>query len=376
MRQPAPTLATKVNGEAPACQGERIGHAGGGRDAADAAETLLAWYDRAARALPWRVPPGSGRRPDPYAVWLSEVMLQQTTVAAVVPRFAVFLARWPDVHALAAAPEAEVMAAWAGLGYYARARNLIACARVVATAHAGRFPDTEAGLAPLPGVGPYTAAAVAAIAFDRRATVVDGNVERVMARLFRIETPLPAAKPALRARAAELTPSVRSGDYAQAVMDLGATICTPQSPACGICPWMSRCAARRAGVAGELPRRVAKPAKPVRHGIAYLAVRADGAVLAETRPPQGLLGGMLGLPCSAFAEGPPRPRPPFAAAWKATGTQVRHTFTHFHLILHLETARLPPGFVPPAGSFAPPSVLERALPSVMRKALRLGLASI
>ena len=207
MRLQAPRLDDKVNRRGRDCQGERIGHA---------AAELLAWYDRAARVLPWRVPPRSGARPDPYAVWLSEVMLQQTTVAAVAPRFATFLARWPTVSALAAAPEAEVMAAWAGLGYYARARNLIACARVVAKEHGGRFPDSEAGLAALPGVGPYTAAAIAAIAFDRPAVVVDGNVERVMARLFRIETPLPAAKPELYVRAAELTPATRPGDYAQA----------------------------------------------------------------------------------------------------------------------------------------------------------------
>ncbi|MFO1142444.1 MAG: A/G-specific adenine glycosylase [Amaricoccus sp.] len=357
-----------VNGPAGACQGERIGDTG-------AAGELLVWYDRSARRLPWRVPPGAGR-PDPYAVWLSEVMLQQTTVAAVAPRFTGFLDRWPTVAALAAAPEAEVMAAWAGLGYYARARNLIACARRVAEAFGGRFPDTEAGLAALPGVGAYTAAAIAAIAFDRRAVVVDGNVERVMARLFRIETPLPAAKPELRAAAARLTPAQRPGDYAQAVMDLGATVCTPAAPACGICPWMRRCAARHAGVAAELPRRAAKPAKPLRNGIAYLAVREDGAVLAETRPPHGLLGGMLGLPCSDFSEGEARPRPPFPGPWRPTGAEVRHTFTHFHLRLSIEVARVSGSFLAPAGSFYPPKALGPALPTVMRKALRMGLSTL
>ncbi|MFO1210752.1 MAG: A/G-specific adenine glycosylase [Amaricoccus sp.] len=368
MQPTAPASAIMVNGPAAACQGERIGDTG-------AAEALLAWYDRSARRLPWRVPPGAGR-PDPYAVWLSEVMLQQTTVAAVAPRFAGFLARWPTVAALAAAPEAEIMAAWAGLGYYARARNLIACARVVAGELGGRFPDTEAGLAALPGVGPYTAAAIAAIAFDRPAVVVDGNVERVMARLFRIETPLPSAKPELRAAAARLTPQHRPGDYAQAVMDLGATVCTPTAPACGICPWMPRCAARRAGVAAGLPRRDARPAKPLRRGIAYLAVREDGAVLAETRPPRGLLGGMLGLPCSDFTEGPARPRPPFPAAWRPTGAEVRHVFTHFQLALQIEAARVPRDFVPPAGGFHPAGALASALPTVMRKALRLGLSTL
>ena len=271
---------------------------------------LLAWYDRAARSLPWRLPPGAADRPDPYRIWLSEVMLQQTTVAAVGDRFAAFVARWPTVGALAAAPDAEVMAAWAGLGYYARARNLLACARVVARELGGRFPDTEEGLRALPGVGAYTAAAVAAIAFGRRAVVVDGNVERVMARLFAIEIPLPAAKPRLVELAATLTPAARAGEHAQALMDLGATICTPKRPACGICPLVADCAARRAGIAAELPRRAAKPAKPVRRGIAYLAVRADGAVLVETRPANGLLGGMLGLPTSDWTEGEPVARAP------------------------------------------------------------------
>jgi A/G-specific adenine glycosylase len=343
-------------------------------DPAAMSGALLAWYDRAARALPWRAAPGSGQRPDPYRVWLSEVMLQQTTVAAVRGYFAAFLDRWPTVEALAAAPDAEVMAAWAGLGYYARARNLLACARAVAE-HGGRFPDTEAGLGALPGIGPYTAAAIAAIAFDRPATVVDGNVERVIARLHAIEAPLPEAKPLLRALAARLTPAERAGDYAQAVMDLGATICTPRSPACGICPWRDPCAGRRAGIAAQLPRRAAKPAKPVRQGIAYLALRADGTVLAQTRPASGLLGGMLGLPSSAWSEAPPPARPPFSADWRPLG-EVRHSFTHFHLILSLRGTRVPAGFAAPSGDFRPARALDGALPSVMRKALRLGLAAL
>ena len=302
-------------------------------------------------------------------------MLQQTTVAAVRGYFEAFLARWPTVADLAAAPDAEVMAAWAGLGYYARARNLLACARVVARDLGGRFPETEAGLRALPGIGPYTAAAIAAIAFDRRAVVVDGNVERVMARLARVEAPLPAAKPRLRALAEAMTPAERPGDYAQAVMDLGATVCTPRAPACGICPLICACAARRAGVAAELPRRAEKAARPVRHGTAWLALRDDGSVLVETRPASGLLGGMLGLPGGPWSETPPQPRAPFAAEWRDLG-EVRHTFTHFHLILRLRGARLPACAAAPAGAWLPAGPLAAALPSVMRKALRLGLAAL
>ncbi|MFT3973971.1 MAG: A/G-specific adenine glycosylase [Amaricoccus sp.] len=333
---------------------------------------LLDWYDRFARVLPWRAPPGAPP-PPAYAVWLSEVMLQQTTVAAAGGYFTRFLARWPTVGDLAAAEDAEVMAAWAGLGYYARARNLLACARVVAHERGGRFPDDEAGLIALPGVGPYTAAAIAAIAFGRRAVVVDGNVERVMARLGRIETPLPAAKPLIRALADRLTPDARPGDYAQAVMDLGATICTPRAPACGICPWRDPCAARAAGDAERLPARAEKPAKPVRHGIAWLALRDDGAVLAETRPARGLLGGMLALPSTEWTEAGPAGAPPFPAAWRDLGVEARHTFTHFHLILRVHGVRAPAGS---PGDFRPAAGLDAALPTVMRKALRLGLPAL
>ncbi|MSU90716.1 A/G-specific adenine glycosylase [Rhodobacteraceae bacterium 2CG4] len=339
--------------------------------------TLLDWYDRHARALPWRVPPGSARRADPYHVWLSEIMLQQTTVAAVGPYFAKFTRLWPMVADLAAAEDAEVMSAWAGLGYYARARNLLKAARVVAGAHGGRFPDTEAGLAELPGIGPYTAAAVAAIAFDRRAVVVDGNVERVMARVRDIRTPLPAAKPEIKAAAAKLTPDVRPGDYAQAVMDLGATICTPRNPACGICPWRDACAGRLSGSAPDLPRKAPKQARPVRQGIAYLARRSDGALLLETRPGRGLLGGMLGLPGTEWAEAAPEPAPPLDADWRRAPVEVRHTFTHFHLRLTVMAGEVPAGTAPKSGAFHPAShAAGDALPTVFRKALKAGLAAL
>jgi len=352
---------------------------------AGVAPALLAWYDRHARALPWRVGPAAraaGARPDPYRVWLSEVMLQQTTVAAVAPRFARFVARWPDVAALAAAPEAEVMAEWAGLGYYARARNLIAAARAVAHDHAGRFPDTEAGLRALPGVGAYTAAAIAAIAFDRPASVVDGNVERVVARLFAVRAALPGAKPRLAALAATLTPAARPGDFAQAMMDLGATLCTPRAPACGRCPLAMPCAARAAGIAADLPARAPRAAKPTRHGIAWIARRADGAWLLERRPPRGLLGGTLGWPTTAWTEGEwtegewtegaPGGAPPVAAEWRAAGG-VRHTFTHFHLHLRVMLAEVAPGAAPARGAFVPAEGFRpEALPTLMRKAHALA----
>lgn len=339
----------------------------------DDAADLLAWYDTHARDLPWRMRPGSGLRPDPYRVWLSEVMLQQTTVAAVRDYYHRFTSRWPTVGALAAAPDADVMAAWAGLGYYARARNLLACARVVAQDHGGVFPATLAGLRALPGIGPYTAAAIAAIAFDAPETVVDGNVERVMARRYDIHTPLPAAKPEITAMAARLTPRCRPGDYAQAVMDLGATICTPRNPSCGICPWNDRCLARARGTAAGLPRKTPKAATPIRHGIAYLARRADGAWLLETRAPQGLLGGMLGWPGTDWAEAPAQDAPPLAADWHDPGLAVRHTFTHFHLRLALRLAHVGMDTPPQRGAFLPAAAFRPAdLPTVMRKAFDLA----
>ncbi|WP_244437587.1 A/G-specific adenine glycosylase [Roseivivax isoporae] len=329
--------------------------------------------------MPWRTGPrarAAGIRPDPYRVWLSEIMLQQTTVAAVRPYFEAFTARWPDVTALAAAEDAEVMAAWAGLGYYARARNLLKCARAVAGEHGGVFPADHAALLKLPGIGPYTAAAVAAIAFDIPATVVDGNVERVMARLHDEPTPLPAAKPVLTRLAADLTPETRPGDYAQAVMDLGATICTPRNPACGLCPWRPSCAGWHAGTAPALPAKTPKARKPIRRGIAYLARRVDGAWLLETRPEKGLLGGMLGWPGSDWidaAAGAPTDAPPIRAEWKTLPEEARHTFTHFHLRLEIRTALVPMDRTPERGGFVPLEEFRPAdLPTVMRKAFDLA----
>jgi A/G-specific adenine glycosylase len=331
---------------------------------------LLGWYDRNARVMPWRVGPAdraAGARPDPYRVWLSEVMLQQTTVAAVRDYFRRFTGRWPDVAALAAARDEDVMAEWAGLGYYARARNLLKCARAVVASHGGVFPDTAAGLRALPGIGPYTAAAIAAIAFDRAETVVDGNVERVMARLHAVETPLPRAKAELTRLAAGHTPPDRPGDYAQAVMDLGATICTPKSPACGICPLSGLCAARRSGIAADLPRKLPRAAKPVRRGTAYVVQRADGAVLLERRPDRGLLGGMLGFPGTDWSDAP-EAAPPCDADWERAVTAVRHVFTHFELLLTVETARVPLSAEPRRGQFLPRAQYRPAdLPTLMRK---------
>ena len=331
--------------------------------------SLLAWYDAHARVMPWRVPPAdraAGILPDPYRVWLSEIMLQQTTVAAVGPYFQRFTALWPTVHDLAAADDARVMAEWAGLGYYARARNLLKCARTVVTDHAGRFPDTHAALLTLPGIGPYTASAISSIAFDQPETVVDGNVERVMARMHAVRTPLPTAKPELTALAEALTPLKRPGDYAQAVMDLGATICTPRKPACGICPWMEKCKARKQGIATDLPAKLPKKTKPTRFGIAYVARRDDGAWLLETRPEKGLLGGMLGWPGSDWTTEQPSDQPPLAADWREVG-EVRHTFTHFHLKLAIRATKLSKDT---KGGFTK-DFTRTDLPTVMRKAYDL-----
>jgi len=345
------------------------------------AETLLAWYDRHARALPWRERPGADPDDDvsrPYRVWLSEIMLQQTTVATVGPYFADFLARWPTVEALAAAPLDEVLAAWAGLGYYARARNLHRCAQVVAGELGGVFPDTESELLKLPGVGRYTAAAVAAIAFGRRAVVVDGNVERVVARLFSVETPLPAAKAELTRLADTLTPQRRAGDFAQAMMDLGATVCLPRSPKCLLCPLENACAAKAAGVAQELPRRQPKAAKPTRRAVAFWLQRPDGALLLRRRPETGLLGGMMEVPSTPWRAAPwegaeAEAAAPVAAAWSALPGLVRHTFTHFHFEVTVWAGRVES--VPAeAGRWVTLDALaDEAVPTVMRKIIEHGL---
>jgi A/G-specific adenine glycosylase len=345
----------------------------------DLPRILLEWYDVHARAMPWRVGPAdrkAGVLPDPYRIWMSEIMLQQTTVATVREYFTRFQTRWPTVGDLAAAEDADVMGEWAGLGYYARARNLLKCARAVVADHGGVFPAGHAALLKLPGIGPYTAAAVSSIAFDMPFTVLDGNVERVMSRMYDIHTPLPAAKPELMAKAEALTPTDRPGDYAQAVMDLGATICSPKSPACGICPWRDPCAARNAGTAAELPKKTPKKAKPIRHGTVYLAQREDGAWLLETRPDKGLLGGMLGWPGSDWVDvnlDHPQSVPPIETRWFNLSEEVRHTFTHFHLILRVKVAQTSDDAVPLIGQFIPRDQFRPSdLPTVMRKAYDLS----
>ena len=344
------------------------------------AAPLLAWYDRHRRLLPFRAPEGG--RPEPYQVWLSEVMLQQTTVAAVGPRFARFLARFPDVEALAAAPEAAVMEEWAGLGYYARARNLHACARIVAAR--GGFPREVAALRDLPGIGAYTAAAVAAIAFDQPVVPVDGNVERVVARLAAEEAPLPAVKPRLAALAegfmADAAARARPGDFAQALFDLGATLCTPRSPACALCPWRGACAAQRQGLQETLPRKAPKRARPLRHGLHFLLADAAGRVLLRRRPPRGLLGGMLEIPGTPWREAPWEAAEalPFAPlpglAWRRLPGLARHGFTHFELEMALLAATLPAaaGDLPEGMEMRSPAEAEVALPTAMRRLLALA----
>lgn len=338
------------------------------------AGALLEWYDRHARTLPWRAPPGNPP-PDPYRVWLSEVMLQQTTAAAVGPYFRRFIERWPDVRALAAEDDAEVMAAWAGLGYYARARNLLACARDVA-ARGGVFPDSEEGLRTLPGLGSYTAAAVAAIAFGRRAVVVDANVERVVSRLFAIAEPLPGSRAVIRAAADGITPEERPGDFAQAMMDLGATICTPRAPRCMLCPLSPQCAAHRSGQAGSFPVKAVRKAKPERRGRAFWIER-NGAVWLVRRTGSGMLGGMRALPddgWSARRDG--AGEAPFVGDWRAAGV-VRHVFTHFVLDLHLSlySGENPATFPAAEGEWWPVDRIGQAgLPTLFAKAARLALA--
>lgn len=344
----------------------------------DTVASLLDWYRRERRDLPWRQARG---RPDPYRVWLSEIMLQQTTVKAAIPYFAKFLVRWPAVEKLAEADLNDVLAMWAGLGYYTRARNLHACAITVVREHGGRFPETEKELLTLPGIGPYTAAAIAAIAFGAKATPVDGNIERVTARLFCVTRPLPQAKPELRALAATLTPTRGAGDFAQALMDLGAAICTPKRPSCLVCPVQTDCAAHARGIQATLPARAAKPVRPVRFGVAFVALREDGAVLLRRRPDAGLLGGMLETPSTVWADKMPdkaaaRRATPLPGSWWEVPGLVSHTFTHFRLELAVQRALVPVDTS--LNLWAEPERCEwvsrrdlhaRAVPSVMRKVL-------
>jgi A/G-specific adenine glycosylase len=349
-------------------------------DATALAARLLDWYDRHARVLPWRTGPHDRHktRPDPYRVWLAEIMLQQTTVVTVGPYFRDFIARWPTVDALAAAPLDDVLSAWAGLGYYARARNLHKCARHVSEKFGGRFPDTEAGLLELPGIGPYTAAAIGAIAFDRATVVVDGNIERVMSRLFAISIPLPAAKPALYAAASRLAPALRPGDYAQAVMDLGATICTPRNPRCMLCPWAEPCMARESGSPDRFPYRSPKAERPTKRTVAFVLLK-DGAVWLRRRAEDGLLGGMLEAPSTPWQPAAWRDTAalkfaPVPANWKKHGV-VLHGFTHFTIELDVWSATAGK-HAPAEGAWCRLDDLDRlALPTLTRKVLAQALGS-
>lgn len=346
-------------------------------------EILLDWYDRERRDLPWRSAPGE--QADPYAVWLSEVMLQQTTVKAVIPYYRNFLQRWPRVIDLAGADEEAVLATWAGLGYYSRARNLHRCAKTVAAEHAGQFPDCEDELRKLPGIGPYTAAAIAAIAFGKPTTPVDGNIERVVARLFAIKTPLPAAKPELKSLAATLTPVRRAGDFAQAMMDLGATICSPRRPSCLMCPLQHGCSAHQRGLQATLPRRTARPDRPVRFGVAFLALSEGGSVLLRQRPDTGLLARMLEVPSTDWtAEWPSADEAlrtaPVRESWWPVPGMVRHTFTHFRLEMLVYRAVVPDDVSLTIWADAVRcrwvhrrDLQAQALPSVMRKLIAHGL---
>jgi A/G-specific adenine glycosylase len=347
--------------------------------APDRPALLLAWYDRHRRNLPWRA--NAGERPDPYRVWLSEIMLQQTTVKAVGPYFQKFIGRWPSVASLARASLDDVLRFWAGLGYYARARNLHACAVTVVRDHGGVFPDTEEALRGLPGIGPYTAAAIAAIAFDRPTMPVDGNIERVVSRLFAVEEPLPLAKPLIRQRAATLLGASRAGDSAQALMDLGASICSPKKPACALCPLNQGCAARALAVQETFPRKAPKKSGALRRGAAFVVTRGE-EILVRTRPEKGLLGGMTEVPTSdwlvahddrtALSQAPTIKG---LTRWNRKVGVVSHVFTHFPLELVVYAARAAARTRAPAGMrWVPIATLDdEALPNVMRKAIARGL---
>jgi A/G-specific adenine glycosylase len=343
--------------------------------AGDLAARLLAWYDRHRRVLPWRAPPG--KRADPYRVWLSEIMLQQTTVQAVAAYYRKFLERWPDVKALAAAKEQDVLAAWAGLGYYARARNLHATAKVVAKQMGGRFPLTAEDLRALPGIGSYTAGAIAAIAYDERQAAMDANAERVIARLYAVETPMPKAKKELYAHGTALVPQ-RAGDFAQALMDLGSGICTPRRPACPNCPWTEDCLARQSGIQEGLPVKAPKMLRPLKRGAAFVTRDRAGAILLVKRPNKGLLATMLEPPLGPWTETFPSralalKQAPFPANWKKHSGLVRHGFTHFELEIEVYIAEIAkrPKFSGRWISFA--KLGDVALPTVMRKIIAHGL---
>lgn len=337
---------------------------------------LLDWYDAHRRDLPWRA--GPGEAPDPYKVWLSEIMLQQTTVATVGGYFGEFMARWPDVTALARADLDDVLVAWQGLGYYARARNLHKCARVVTEEHGGRFPDTVGGLKDLPGIGPYTASAIAAIAFNRAAMPVDGNIERVTARLFNIETPLPAGKAVIAGQAAAFASDHRPGDFAQAMMDLGATVCTPRSPKCLLCPLADYCDAKKAGAPERLPARAKKKARPERSCVMFWAENPKGEVLLRKRPEQGLLGGMTELPSTPWREGgwPDETEismhQPLDLDWRTADGEAVHVFTHFRLTIRLLVGTSRSGANADGFWVRPADFPGHALPTVIKKAVKLA----
>jgi A/G-specific adenine glycosylase len=339
---------------------------------------LLSWYDRHRRELPWRALPGEAA--DPYRVWLSEIMLQQTTVATVKSYFERFLERWPDIHALAAADLDEVLHAWQGLGYYARARNLHRCARVLVAEYGGQFPDTEEELRRLPGIGEYTAAAVSAIAFGRKTTPVDGNIIRVMARLMAVGDPMPGSKSVIKELTAPLMPQKRAGDFAQALMDLGATVCTPRNPVCALCPWMKDCRAYQDQAVEKYPVKKKQRQRPVRHGVAYWITRSDGAVLLRRREEKGLLGGMMEVPSSDWREKSwsapeARSNAPLKSKWVRIPGVVEHTFTHFHLELIVMKTRVRKDHGLNGTWCRPDEFSEFALPTVMKKVARLMQSS-
>ena len=339
---------------------------------------LLDWYDHNARVLPWRS--ARGERADPYRVWLSEIMLQQTVVKAVIPYFETFVSAFPSVKHLAQADREDVLRLWAGLGYYSRARNLYACAQMVVERHAGRFPDEVEALRALPGIGAYTAGAIAAIAFGKPEAAIDGNVERVVSRLDAIKTALPLSKPAIRARVEALIPNDRPGDFAQALMDLGATICIPKNPRCDICPWTKTCKARAEGEPTLYPLKAPKIKKPQRYGAAFVARRKDGAVLVLTRPDKGLLGGMTGVPTTEWTASQPdeaalHAAMPFQAPWKKRAVPVTHVFTHFALSLDVYDAAIAQSKkAPPAHRWSSANGPEgEALPTLFRKVVAGGV---